>query len=226
MKLHHFRMPALMNVTSRRMVCELSIHIGVKSISPIWKHQTYPNRSKVEAPKWSPSQPDVLAFLKPESSGVWIRYIDGTERQFGKNTQDVNFVQWSFDGQFIALIINRDLEVQDEDNDADIVIVSPPPLTTVSEIVILHVDSGEASYVAESNVGEFYEGLVWHPDGNWLTVHSAIESQDQRDTNWCLFDIDRRSGVRKNRIGPSKNEMTLPSWSPCGTFLALGYSPL
>ena len=156
---------------------------------------------------------------------MWIRYIDGTERQFAKNTQDVNFVQWSFDGQFIALIINRDLEVQDEDNDADIVIVSPPPLTTVSEIVILHVDSGEASYVAESNVGEFYEGLVWHPDGNWLTVHSAIESQDQRDTDWCLFDIDRRSGVRKNRIGPGKNEMTLPSWSPCGNFLALGYSP-
>ena len=176
-------------------------------------------------PKWSPSQPDVLAFLKPESSGVWIRYIDGTERQLGKNTQDVSFVQWSFDGQFIALIINRDLEIQDEDNDADIVIVSPPPLTTVSEIVILHVDSGEVSYVAESNVGEFYEGLAWHPDGNWLTVHSAIESQDQSDTDWCLFDINWRSGVRKDRIGPGKNEMTLPAWSPCGNFLALGYSP-
>ena len=180
---------------------------------------------KGRSPKWSPSQPDVLAFLKPESSGVWIRYIDGTERQFGKNTQDVNFVQWSFDGQFIALIVNRDLEIQDEDNDADIVIVSPPPLTTVSEIVTLHVDTDEVTFLAKSKVGEFYEGLVWHPDGNWLTVHSAIESQNQRDTDWCLFDIDRRSGVRKNRIGPGKNEMTLPSWSPCGNFLALGYSP-
>ena len=176
-------------------------------------------------PKWSPSEPDVLAFLKPGSSGVWLRYSEGTERQFGKNTQDVNSVQWSFDGQFIALIINRDLEIQDADNEGEIVIVYPPPLTTVSEIVILHVDTGEVTRVAESNAGESYEGLAWHPDGNWLTVHSAIESQDQSDTDWCLFDINWRSGNRNNRIGPGKNEMTLPSWSPCGNFLALGYSP-
>ena len=175
-------------------------------------------------PKWSPSQPEVLAFLKPESSGVWLRYIDGTERQLGENTQDVNFVQWSFDGQFIALIANRDLDILDEDNDADIVIVSPPPLTSVSEIVILHVDTGEISRVAESKVGESYEGLAWHPDGNWLTAYSSIESQDQSDTDWYLFDIDRRSGNRKDRIGPGKNEMIMLSWSPCGNFLALGYS--
>ena len=176
-------------------------------------------------PKWSPNQPDLLAFLKPQSSGVWLRYIDGTERQLGRNTHDVNFVQWSFDGQFIALIVNRDLEIPDEDNDEDIVIVCPPALAAVSEIVIIHVDSDEVSRVAESKAGEFYEGLAWHPDGNRLTIYSAIESQEQRDTDWCLFDIDWRSGNRNNRIGPGKNEMTLPSWSPCGNFLAFGYSP-
>ena len=25
-------------------------------------------------PKWSPVQPDMLAFLKPESSGVWVKF--------------------------------------------------------------------------------------------------------------------------------------------------------
>ena len=180
---------------------------------------------KGRSPKWSPSQPDVLAFLKPESSGIWLRYIDGTERQLGGNTQDINFVQWSFDGQFIALIVNRDLEIPDENNDEDIVIVCPPALTFVSEIFILHVDTGKVSRVAESIAGESYEGLAWHPNGNWLTVFSNIESQHQSDTNWHLFDIDLKSGNKNNRIGPGKNEMTLPSWSPCGNFLAFGYSP-
>ena len=180
---------------------------------------------KGRSPKWSPSQPDVLAFLKPESSGIWLRYIDGTERQLGGDTQDINFVQWSFDGQFIALIANRDLEIPDENNDEDIVIVCPPALTFVSEIFILHVDTGEVSRVAESIAGESYEGLAWHPNGNWLTVFSNIESQHQSDTNWHLFDIDLKSGNKNNRIGPGKNEMTLPSWSPCGNFLAFGYSP-
>ena len=177
------------------------------------------------SPKWSPSQPDVFAFLKAESSGVWLRHINRTERQLGRNTQDVSFVQWSFDGQFIALIVNREEEPLDETNDKDIVIVRPPPLTSVSEIVIIHVDMDEVIFLTESNVGESYEGLAWHPDGNWLTVFSSIESQDKSDTDWHLFDIDLKSGNRKNRIGPGKNEMTLPSWSPCGNFLALGYSP-
>ena len=94
-------------------------------------------------PKWSPSQPHVLACLKPESSGVWLRYTNGTERQLTRNTQDVDFIQWSFDGQFIALIVNREVETLDEDNDEDIVIVCPPPLTFVSEIVIIHVDTDD-----------------------------------------------------------------------------------
>ena len=176
-------------------------------------------------PKWSPSQPEVLAFLKPDKSGVWLRYIDGTERQLGENTQDVNFVQWSFDRQYIALIANRDLDILDENSDEDIVIVSPPALTSVSEIFILHVDTGEVIRVAESIAGESYEGLAWHPDGHRLTVFSNIESQHQSDTDWHLFDIDLKSGNKNSRIGPGKNEMTLPSWSPCGNFLAFGYSP-
>ena len=176
-------------------------------------------------PKWSPVQPDMLAFLKPESSGVWVKFPDGTERQLAGDTENVNFFQWSFDGKFIALIANRNLEIQDENTDDDIVIVLPPPLTSVSSIVILHVETDEVTLLVESSPGESYEGVAWHPDGNWLTVFSNIESQNQRDNEWYLFDIDRRTGNRNDRFGPGKNEMISPSWSPCGNYLAMGYSP-
>ena len=176
-------------------------------------------------PKWSPLQPDVFAYLKPESSGVWLRYPDGIERQLAANAEKVSFFQWSFDGKFIALIANGDLEIQNEDTDDDIVIVLPPPLTAVSSVVILHVETDETALLVESSPGESYEVVAWHPDGNWLTVFSNIESQTQHDNDWYLFDIDRRTGNRNARIGPGKNEMISPSWSPCGNYLALGYSP-
>ena len=180
---------------------------------------------KGRSPKWSPVQPDTLAFLKPKNSGVWLRYPDGSERQLAGNTENVSFFQWCLDGKFIALIANRDLQNQDEDTDDDIVIVLPPPLTSVSSIVILHVESNEVTPLLESSVGESYDGLAWHPDGNWLTVHSSIESRNQRDVDYYLFDIDRRTGIRNDRIGPGKNERISPSWSPCGNYLAMGYSP-
>ena len=99
---------------------------------------------KGRLPKWSPAQPDMLAFLKADSSGVWLRYPDGTERQLARNTENVSFFQWSFDGKFIALIANRDLEIQEEETEDDIVIVLPPPLTSVSLIVIIHVETGRS----------------------------------------------------------------------------------
>ncbi len=180
---------------------------------------------KGSSPKWSPAQPDILAFLKPKSSGVWLRHPDGSEIQLAGNTEDVSFFQWSCDGKFIALIANQDIEIQDEDTDDDIVIVLPPPLTSMSSIVILYVETNEVATLEESRAGEFYEGIAWHPDGNWLTVLSNIESRNQRDTEWYLFDIDRRTGNRIDRIGPGKNEMISPTWSPCGDYLAMGYSP-
>ncbi len=176
-------------------------------------------------PKWSPVQPNMLAFLKPENPGAWLRYPDGTEGQLAGNAQEVSFLQWSFDGKFIALIANRDLEIQNEDSDDDIVIVLPPPLTAVSSIVILHVETDETTLLVESSPGESYEAVTWHPDGNWLTVHSIIERRNQDDWDERLFDIDRRTGNRYDRIGPGKNEIISPSWSPCGKYLAMGYSP-
>ena len=176
-------------------------------------------------PKWSPVEPDMLAFLKPESSGVWLRYPDGTERQLAANAEEVSVFQWSFDGKFIVLIANRDLEIQDDDTDDDIVIVLPPPLTSVSSIVILHVETDEAALLVESSPGESYEAVAWHPDGNWLTVWSDIESRNRCDSDYCLFDIDRRTGNVNDRIGPGKNEIISPAWSPCGNYLAMSYSP-
>ena len=48
---------------------------------------------KGRSPKWSPVQPDILAFLKPKNSGVWLRYPDGSERQLAGNTENVSFFQ-------------------------------------------------------------------------------------------------------------------------------------
>ena len=180
---------------------------------------------KGSSPKWSPAHPDILAFLKPKSSGLWLRYPDGRVRQFAAHTENVSSFQWSFDGKFIALIADRDLEIQDENADEDIVVILPPPLTSVSSILILHVDSNEVTPLLESSVGESYDELAWHPDGNWLTVLSNIECRNQRDVDYCLFDINRRTGNRIDRIGPGKNEMISPTWSPCGNYLAMGYSP-
>ena len=176
-------------------------------------------------PKWSPVQPDMLAFLKPGSSGVWVKFPDGTEGQLAGDTENVSFFQWSFDGKFIALVANRDLEIQDEDTDDDIVIVLPPPLTAVSSIVIIHVETDEATLLVESSPGESYEAVAWHPDGSWLTVWSIIESRNQDDCDERLFDINRKTGNINDRIGPDKNEIISPSWSPCGNYLAMGYSP-
>ena len=176
-------------------------------------------------PKWSPARPDILAFLKPKSSGLWLRYPDGRVRQLAAHTENVSSFQWSFDGTFIALMADRDLEIQDENAGDDIVIVLPPPLTSVSSILILHVDGNDVTSLLESSVGESYDGLAWHPDSNWLTVLSNIESRNQRDVDYCLFDIDIRTGNRIDRIGPGKNEIISPSWSPCGNYLAMGYSP-
>ena len=142
---------------------------------------------KGRSPKWSPVQPDILAFLKPKNSGVWLRYPDGSERQLAGNTENVSFFQWCLDGKFIALIANRDLENQDEDADDDIVIVLPPPLTSVNSIVILHVECNEVAPLLESSPGESYDELAWHPDGNWITVLSSIESRNQRDVDYYLF---------------------------------------
>ena len=181
---------------------------------------------KGRSPKWSPAQPDILAFLKPKSSGVWLRYPEGSERQLAGNTDDVSFFQWSFDGVFIALVANQDSETQDEDTDGDIVIVCPPPLTSVSLIVILHVDTGEVVPLVESRAGEFYEEIAWHPDGNWLTVLSSIESQTQRDVDYHLFDIDRRTGNRNNRIGSRQERDNFSLMVPVRKLFGYGLFPV
>ena len=176
-------------------------------------------------PKWSPVQPDTLAYLKPESSGAWLRFPDGTESQLGGHAENVSFLQWSFDGKFIALIANWEVKIRDENSEDDFVIVLPPPLTSVSSIVIVHVDTDDSTLLVESSRGESYEAVAWHPDGNWLTVWSIKECRNQDDFDECLFDISRITGNRKERIGPGKNEIISPSWSPYGNYLAMGYSP-
>lgn len=38
-----------------------------------------------DCPKWSPTDPDAIAYLKSSRSGVFIRHLDGIERHLGEH---------------------------------------------------------------------------------------------------------------------------------------------
>jgi dipeptidyl aminopeptidase/acylaminoacyl peptidase len=184
-------------------------------------------------PKWSPVNPDVLVFLKSGHSGIFLRRMDGTEQQVGANVGEVRTLhgilnpttfEWSCDGRLLAIVVERDLEEKDEgknENADDVIIVCPPLPMYTSVLVVLDVVTGDITFEAESEVGETYEHLAWHPSGHWLTVLSTKRGL----TGWYLFDLDLCTGKRTSRLGPGINEIGMMKWSPDGTKLALGYSP-
>ena len=182
-------------------------------------------------PKWSPADPEVLAFLKPNSSGVWIRQLDGDEWQLGETIGEVersnwainpNTFEWSVDGRFLAVVVEQDLEEDNNEEDDGIVVVLPPAPTYANVLIILDVVTGQITFQTESDVGESYEHLAWHPSGDWITVRS---SKHRLMSGWRLFDINLKDGTQTDRIGPSIHELGIIKWSPDGTKLALGYSP-
>ena len=180
-------------------------------------------------PKWSPADPEVLAFLKPNSSGVWIRQLDGDEWQLGETIGEVersnwainpNTFEWSVDGRFLAIIVEQDLEEDDNEEDDGIVVVRSPAPTYANVLMILGVATGQVNFQTESDVGESYEHLAWHPSGDWITVCSS-----KRRVGWGLSDINFKDGTKTDRIVPSIHELGMIKWSPDGTKLALGYCP-
>ncbi|MDE0299312.1 MAG: prolyl oligopeptidase family serine peptidase [Candidatus Poribacteria bacterium] len=204
-----------------------------------------------DCPKWSPTDPNAIAYLKSSRSGVFIRHLDGTERHLGESIGSVktgewtyggHTLEWSFDGRFLAMVVERDSEEIDSGSHGGtegVEVVNLSPAASTDALVVLEVATGAVTFEVAAAPYETYECVAWHPSGNWLTVLSqgadpeiqvGLESTSSFETghcisDWHLFDIDIRNGNKRSRVGPGAGEMGLLRWSPDGNKLAFGYSP-
>ena len=201
--------------------------------------------------RWSPADPNVLVYVKSDCSGIFIRHVDGTERHLGESIGTVQAeewasghpytLDWSFDGKFLAMVVERDPAETDMDSNEDtdgIEVVNVSPDASTDALVVLDVLTGAVTFEFFPAAYETYWNIAWHPSGDWLTIVSngsdspePVDPSDfsfetgHPDPDWHLYDIDVRNGQKKSRVGPRANEMGLIKWSPDGTKLALGYSP-
>ena len=204
-----------------------------------------------DCPRWSSTDPNVLAYLKSNHSGVFIRRADGADRHLGESTGSVktgewtyggHSLEWSLDGRFLAMAVERDSEEIDSSSNEGaegVKVVDLSPATSADALVILEVSIGAVTFEGFAEHYETYECLAWHPSGNWLTVLSqGLDSESQVGNestysfetghcvpDWHLFDVDLRDGKKRSRVGPGAGEMGLLKWSPDGKKLAFGYSP-
>ena len=47
-------------------------------------------------PRWSPTNPNLLAYVKSDYSGIFIRHVDGSEQHFGESIGTVRTEEWAF----------------------------------------------------------------------------------------------------------------------------------
>ena len=180
--------------------------------------------------RWSPADPNVLAYVKSDRSGIFIRHVDGTERHLSESigtvqTEEWAFghpytLDWSFDGKFLAMVVERDPAETDissnEDTDG-IEVVNVSPDASTDALVVLDVSTGAVTFELFPASYETYWNIAWHPSGDWLTVVSnGSSSSDQvdpsdfafetghPDPDWHLYDIDLRDGQKKSRVGPPR----------------------
>ena len=202
-----------------------------------------------DCPRWSPTDPNVIAYLKPNQCGVFIRSVEGAERHLGEKIGSVktgewtyggHTLEWSFDGRLLSALVERDSEETDSgstEGTEGVEVVNLSPAASADSLVVLEVQTGNVTFEKAADAYETYECVAWHPSGDWVTVISerlgtevdVTEKFSFETGHWVfdyhLFDIDLKYGRKSGRVGPGAGEMGLLKWSPDGEKLAFGYSP-
>ena len=89
------------------------------------------------------------SYLKSNHSGVFIRRADGADRHLGESTGSVktgewtyggHSLEWSLDGRFLAMAVERDSEETDSSSNEGaegVKVVDLSPATSADALVIL-----------------------------------------------------------------------------------------
>ena len=111
-----------------------------------------------DCPRWSPTDPNVIAYLKPNQSGVFIRSVEGAERHLGEKIGSVktgewtyggHTLEWSFDGRLLAALVEQDSEETDSGSTEGVEgveVVNLSPAASVDSLVVLEVQTGNVTF--------------------------------------------------------------------------------
>ncbi|GIK22591.1 MAG: hypothetical protein M5U17_07640 [Ignavibacterium sp.] len=126
-------------------------------------------------------------LINPDSSGLWMINIDGSNPHLILKGGDIN-AEWSSDGNWIVMEKNGN----------------------IYKIPFLNDSLDETKIVQLTFEGNnFYPS--WSSDGMWIAYDSNVDSPNGMNFIWKM----KSDGTQKTRIAysPTKGEIRMPSWS-------------